>query len=69
MNGTAERPPVTITTRDDSQLTSVAARNVRGRADDEHGNSREDLDRRLDEALMETFPASDPVSVIVCSGP
>jgi regulator of nucleoside diphosphate kinase len=29
-------------------------------------NSRDDLDRRLDEALMETFPASDPVSVIVC---
>jgi regulator of nucleoside diphosphate kinase len=32
----------------------------------EPGNSRDDLDRRLDEALMETFPASDPVSVIVC---
>ncbi|QRM35912.1 GreA/GreB family elongation factor [Microvirga sp. VF16] len=34
----------------------------------EHGpdNSWDDLDRRLDEALMETFPASDPVSVIVC---
>jgi transcription elongation GreA/GreB family factor len=32
----------------------------------EHGNSRADLDRRLDEALTETFPASDPVSVIVC---
>jgi len=30
------------------------------------GNSGDDLDRRLDEALMETFPASDPVSVIVC---
>jgi len=30
------------------------------------GNSRDDLDRRLDEALMETFPASDPVSIIVC---
>ena len=29
-------------------------------------NSWDDLDRRLDEALMETFPASDPVSVIVC---
>ena len=33
---------------------------------DGHDNSREDLDRRLDEALLETFPASDPVSVIVC---
>lgn len=30
------------------------------------GNARDDLDRRLDEALMETFPASDPVSVIIC---
>jgi len=29
-------------------------------------NSWDDLDRRLDEALMETFPASDPVSVLVC---
>jgi transcription elongation GreA/GreB family factor len=34
-----------------------------GHGDD---NSSESLDRRLDEALMETFPASDPVSVIVC---
>ena len=32
----------------------------------EDGNSRDDLDRRLDDALMETFPASDPVSVMVC---
>jgi transcription elongation GreA/GreB family factor len=30
------------------------------------GNSRDNLDRRLDEALMETFPASDPISVVVC---
>ncbi len=29
-------------------------------------NSWDDLDRRLDEALIETFPASDSVSVIVC---
>jgi transcription elongation GreA/GreB family factor len=34
-----------------------------------HENSDEDLDRRLDDALMETFPASDPVSVIVCGRP
>jgi transcription elongation GreA/GreB family factor len=33
---------------------------------DADGNSSDDLDRRLDEALMETFPASDPVSVILC---
>jgi regulator of nucleoside diphosphate kinase len=31
-----------------------------------HDNAWDDLDRRLDNALMETFPASDPVSVIVC---
>jgi hypothetical protein len=35
-------------------------------AGERHDNSWEDLDRRLDEALMETFPASDPVSVIIC---
>ena len=29
-------------------------------------NAWDDLDRRLDDALMETFPASDPVSVIIC---
>lgn len=28
-------------------------------------NSRESLDRRLDSALEETFPASDPISVVV----
>jgi hypothetical protein len=30
-----------------------------------HDNSPEKLDRRLDDALMETFPASDPVSILV----
>jgi transcription elongation GreA/GreB family factor len=30
-------------------------------------NSRERLDRRLDAALEETFPASDPISVVVSS--
>ncbi|MBB3019162.1 transcription elongation GreA/GreB family factor [Microvirga lupini] len=34
--------------------------------DNADGNSWNDLDRRLDEALIETFPASDPVSVIIC---
>ncbi|WP_201864985.1 GreA/GreB family elongation factor [Microvirga soli] len=29
-------------------------------------NLRDNLDRRLDEALMETFPASDPISVVIC---
>ena len=28
-------------------------------------NSNRDLDRRLDEALTETFPASDPISVMI----
>lgn len=28
-------------------------------------NSKGELDRRLDEALKETFPASDPVSIVV----
>lgn len=35
-------------------------------AGNEHGNSWDDLDRRLDDALTETFPASDPVSIIIC---
>lgn len=49
--------------RDEAKPTLTAPS---GNEDD---NSREDLDRRLDEALMETFPASDPVSVIVCGQP
>jgi hypothetical protein len=69
MNGTAEGPHVPTMTGNDNQLGSVAAMDPRGQADGGHGNSKEDLDRRLDEALMETFPASDPVSVIVCGGP
>ena len=28
-------------------------------------NSKRELDRRLDEALKETFPASDPISVVI----
>jgi hypothetical protein len=69
MDGTAERPGVTFTTGNDNQPRSVAATDLRSRTDDGHGNSWEDLDRRLDEALMETFPASDPVSIIVCGAP
>jgi regulator of nucleoside diphosphate kinase len=42
------------------------ARDAPDPSGNEAGNSPDDLDRRLDEALMETFPASDPVSVIVC---
>jgi hypothetical protein len=29
-------------------------------------NSKRELDRRLDQALEETFPASDPVSIVIC---
>jgi hypothetical protein len=32
----------------------------------ELANSRAELDRRLDNALEETFPASDPISIMVC---
>jgi hypothetical protein len=28
-------------------------------------NSHEELDRRLDQALEDTFPASDPVSILI----
>jgi hypothetical protein len=33
----------------------------------EDQNSRHDLDRRLDLALEETFPASDAVSIMIAS--
>ncbi len=29
-------------------------------------NSKSQLDRRLDHALEETFPASDPIAVMIC---
>lgn len=29
-------------------------------------NSKSDLDRRLDQALKETFPASDSMAIIIC---
>ena len=31
-------------------------------------NSRENLDRKLDHAIEETFPTSDPVSVTITKG-
>jgi hypothetical protein len=31
---------------------------------DEH--SKAETDRRLDQALEQTFPASDPISVMIC---
>jgi hypothetical protein len=33
----------------------------------ERSNSHSELDRRLDEALEETFPASDPISIVIAS--
>jgi len=42
------------------------ARNDSDPSGNGHDNSKESLDRRLDEALVETFPASDPVSVVLC---
>ncbi len=32
-------------------------------------NSKENLDRKLDHAIEETFPTSDPVSVLITKGP
>jgi len=32
-------------------------------------NSQENLDARLDHAIEETFPTSDPVSVTITKGP
>jgi hypothetical protein len=31
----------------------------------ENSNSKRDLDRRLDQALEHTFPASDPISIMI----
>ena len=31
----------------------------------EASNSKRELDRRLDQALEDTFPASDPVSIVI----
>ena len=42
------------------------AANAPDQSGNEDGNTSEDLERRLDDALMETFPASDPISVIIC---
>ncbi|MBN8958497.1 MAG: hypothetical protein J0H17_18325 [Rhizobiales bacterium] len=33
----------------------------------EFANSRVELDRRLDQALEDTFPASDPVAIMICT--
>jgi hypothetical protein len=69
MERNIEQSHVTTTYRNDHRPAPAAARDVRDRSDSGRGNSWEDLDRRLDEALTETFPASDPVSVIVSGAP
>jgi hypothetical protein len=46
-----------------SRLTDPA---LHGQAPSICQNAQAELDRRLDWALEETFPASDPVSVMIC---
>jgi hypothetical protein len=43
----------------ESERVEAARTAVRGQ------NSTPELDRRLDQALKETFPASDPIAIIV----
>ena len=44
----------------------VEGRLMRDKVKDAATNNPVDLDRRLDLALEETFPASEPVSVMCC---
>jgi hypothetical protein len=44
------------------QSDSFRMRNASLRND----NSKSELDRRLEQALLETFPASDSIAVIIC---
>jgi hypothetical protein len=44
----------------------IESRPLRDEAIDATANNPADLDRRLDLALEETFPASDPVSIMCC---
>jgi hypothetical protein len=50
----ADRNPVRESRRGETKRT------LRGQ------NSASELDRRLDQALEDTFPASDPVAIVVC---
>jgi hypothetical protein len=36
------------------------------RASVRNQNTKSELDRRLDQALLETFPASDSISIMIC---
>jgi putative redox protein len=52
----AEKTPVTLTLKEGADIaTALAPRQT--------GETAEELDRRLDEALEDSFPASDPPSV------
>lgn len=42
---------------------------ARSRQDAPRPKSKQEIDRELDEALKETFPASDPVAVTTPGGP
>lgn len=53
------------TTRERRNVLRERAAVTRELLDDQ--NSKDDLDRRLDLALEETFPASDPVSIMIAS--
>ena len=46
----------TANSREDHHATSASI---------EVSNSKRELNRRLDQALEETFPASDPVSIVI----
>jgi hypothetical protein len=39
-----------------------------GGSSTEDSNSKRALDRRLDQALEDTFPASDPISIVISIG-
>ncbi|WP_046865107.1 hypothetical protein [Microvirga massiliensis] len=47
--------------------SELAAPAVHEQAPSSDWNTQAELDRRLDSALEETFPASDPVSVTISS--
>ena len=57
---------ISVATADDDRFAWISTtRSIANRVGEYQENSQEDLDRRLDQRLKETFPASDPVSVIV----
>jgi hypothetical protein len=53
---TFAKPDSSSTLRDENAVSSV-----------ERSNSYAELERRLDEALEDTFPASDPISIVIAA--